>query len=953
VEEFQAMLGSLEYLLLRYIFPTQLEIYRIIDDTLQKGPSTADAADLKMLITRNVESYRYFFKHADERWLAFLRENQFLEPRWETGEYLSRVASAAPKEVLNIFNEMPLLDENWQAKTSFAEAASKLPAKYAVGAVQRVVKEGWVKETRATLLHYRLLDLLKTLLSGREFVAAVHLSDALLDIFAHGYGSYGSADTRAYISEYEYAQTVDEIEKIPAEEIYPFLKIIRGKLVKALKEVHARGEEGGDDYSYIWHPAVDGVATKHAYDRMDDCLISGVRDLLHKHAEYLLSQDRVSDLARDVEEILSHSPQYPLLTRMRLHFLRQFPNAFRDEVTKELLLPRTQGGTWHEYSMLVNQEFPRLSKADRKKYFEAVDALDKEEDEFADSWRVRLLVIVREHLTLAEKKKYSELLKNGEHLEERFFTSYMKEATIVGPNSPKTEEDLIDKTPEEVIEVLKSWQPTDEFMGPSRSGLGMIFRDVVAKRVGEYGPAAMLFVDEELRPVFVYNYFSGLIEALKQKVELDWDAILSLVSAVIAKAKEGVLYELDVSKEGRMEADWEDVTQEIARVLMRGFDTNSLTLKHRNEAWQAIAFLAEHPNPTPEHEQKYGQDNSDPFTMSINTVRGDAFHAVFAYVFWYNRAEKVKNDKWVNMIPDEAKTVLERHLDPAHDPSLTIRSVYGRYFPWFLSYGKEWSEALIPKVFPRDNVELRYAAWETYLSLVIFQDAYRLMRPYYDLAVEDLREGRVPKRRYWADAIERLAEHTMIAYAYEIEDGPTPFYEIFFSKASGKCRGIAVSMAGRHYISRDNFPHGEEQPEISVLKRFWDWRLEASDAPSELREFGWWAKLGKFDNKWMLERLLKTVEKTKGDIDGEYLVMGTLDALSEEYPLLCVKIIKHIFASTSRRDRYVFLHMGELRSVLTKVLKNGDDEAKKIVHETIDYLLKLGFEDLRTLGDAL
>jgi hypothetical protein len=153
------------------------------------------------------------------------------------------------------------------------------------------------------------------------------------------------------------------------------------------------------------------------------------------------------------------------------------------------------------------------------------------------------------------------------------------------------------------------------------------------------------------------------------------------------------------------------------------------------------------------------------------------------------------------------------------------------------------------------------------------------------------------------------------------------------------------------HLPKDNVTHGEKVPKITTLQKFWEWRLKESDAPSELREFGWWAKEGKFNNKWMLEQLLKTVEKTKGDVNGEFIVMHSLDILAPEYPLLSAKILKLIFASTSRRDRYVFLHVAELRSALIKILKTNNDEAKKVAHQTIDYLLKLGVEDMKNLED--
>lgn len=44
-------------------------------------------------------------------------------------------------------------------------------------------------------------------------------------------------------------------------------------------------------------------------------------------------------------------------------------------------------------------------------------------------------------------------------------------------------------------------------------------------------------------------------------------------------------------------------------------------------------------------------------------------------------------------------------------------------------------------------------------------------------------------------------------------------------------------------------------------------------------------------------------------------------------------------------------HTGKFREAAAKILKSKNVEAAKVINEAIDYLLKLGFEELRTLGD--
>src|SRR5262249_11720476 len=150
----------------------------------------------------------------------------------------------------------------------------------------------------------------------------------------------------------------------------------------------------------------------------------------------------------------------------------------------------------------------------------------------------------------------------------------------------------------------------------------------------------------------------------------------------------------------------------------------------------------------------------------------------------------------------------------------------------------------------------------------IFDDVFKTLLPYYEMAIAEL--GKVNlERRFWADPFERLAEHIIIAYAYDI--GPEAEYLSgrFFKEAPQAYRATAISFAGRAYIARDNFPSGEKRPKISRLAALWEARLKAKASVTELREFGWWVKKGAFKTTWMLEKLEDTLQVTQGDIEAE------------------------------------------------------------------------------------
>jgi hypothetical protein len=371
------------------------------------------------------------------------------------------------------------------------------------------------------------------------------------------------------------------------------------------------------------------------------------------------------------------------------------------------------------------------------------------------------------------------------------------------------------------------------------------------------------------------------------------------------------------------------------------------SIMSRDEIWPLIEFLCEHPDPTQEHEAQYGGNNMEPATLSINTVRGRAFHTLFAYIFWCDRY--LKKNGHSSRIPDEAKRVLESHLDVTRDPSLTIRSVYGQYFPWLFVYDREWTSGLVARVFPADDQERRYAAWETYQANAVFHEVYTALRAQYELAISELKTFK-KERRFWADPVERLAQHMVIAYAYRMGGDKDALWLRFFRVADPKQRGMAVSFCGSVFINREEARSGEKFPETNRLQEFWEWRLADSKDVEELKEFGWWVADGRFNDEWMLERLIETLHKTRGVIDAAFHVLAALSALASRYPVPTARALSLIVKSRSA-DRLMLGHNENIGGILSTLYSSADAQAIELAESVIDHLTKLGFERYRSIPE--
>ena len=143
-----------------------------------------------------------------------------------------------------------------------------------------------------------------------------------------------------------------------------------------------------------------------------------------------------------------------------------------------------------------------------------------------------------------------------------------------------------------------------------------------------------------------------------------------------------------------------------------------IPFEFRKRVWQIIEPLTSDPEPTIEDEAQYDSSNFEPANLAINTTRGEAMHTVIQYTLWIRRhIEKGADsndriDRGFEEMP-EVRDILEKHLDPSFDPSLAIRSVYGRWFPWLVLLDEKWA---------RDNTELIFPSEEEYR--VFFQAAW-------------------------------------------------------------------------------------------------------------------------------------------------------------------------------------------------------------------------------------
>ena len=730
------------------------------------------------------------------------------------------------------------------------------------------------------------------------------------------------------------------------------------------------GEEGGEDFSYIWRRAIEGEK-RRGFHEIRDLLASAVRDAAVK----IVGTDR--SLISPVVDELERRPS-KIFRRIALHVLRFFPDS-GPGLARLRLMDRTlfeDRGVQREYALLLRDRFGSLLTDNQHEilaWFEQGPDLDKfhesrkawgerpptgeESEAYARHWRMKRLRWIRDSLPDVWKQRYEALVQEfGEPEDPEFVPS--SEAVWVGPKTPKSEEELRAMSTHDVIAYLKEWCPSED-SGPGGSsieGLGRQLRSVVASKASNFVQQVSSF--KGLDPTYVRALLEGLHEAVSKKA-FDWQPVIEFSLWLAAQPRK---IEGRVAQKWDADEDWGPTRATLGRLLSAGLQEgeSEIPLSLGGQVWQVLRELTNDPEPTPQYEKEFGGTNMDPVTMSINTVRGEAMHTVMRYALWLRRhiakAEQAKERlaRGFGEMP-EVREVLEVHLNSAHDPSLAIRAVYGEWLPWLVLLDRGWTADNLGRIFPDDGDQrdLRDAAWEAYIVFCQpYNDTFDVLKEAYARAVE--RIGTVAAdRRHLGDTDEHLAEHLMVFYwrgKLDLNE-QGGLLRRFYEKASDPLRAHAIEFIGR---SLNNTEDAVEAEVLERLRSLWVTRFDAARrAPNrgahigELSAFGWWFVSAKLDDSWTVDQLIAVLSLTR-KIDADWIVLERLALLAEAMPNEVVQCIS-LMIGGNLQGWEIHGWRDELRAILSTVIRSADTIAQQSAVEAVNRLGAKGFLEFREL----
>jgi hypothetical protein len=526
-------------------------------------------------------------------------------------------------------------------------------------------------------------------------------------------------------------------------------------------------------------------------------------------------------------------------------------------------------------------------------------------------------------------------------------------AQFVPDTSPISEEELKAKSDEDLLQFLGGWKPPSKrnaFDEPNVSGLAKAFTLILNQQPDRFmGLADRMNI---ANPTCVRDFLYFLVERAKQKQPLPWEKVIHLCQWVVEQPNHLDESNQDSWREG--EPDFTACRQSIAGLFQHGSCDyqDSIPWECREAVFQIIKRLCT------EYDRRLKSESfgKDFLTSAINSVRGEAAHALVDHGLWIKRHLKLETNAIAKM--PEVQLLLEERLNPENEKALAVHAVFGLLAPWLCHLDRDWFASVQSHIFPveKELFERWFAAWKTFVSwnqpnALVF----RVLKQEYGVAVERL-DGLREDDKSQHPAVNALGEHLITFYWCGLLPltGEESLLEKYLAKANSKERAHVMNYIGRALENTKDLPKEVE----TLLVTYWQHRLEAikhehkpEESSEELSDFAWWFRSGKLDTSWCLRQIQELLKLTP-QVHETYLLLEDLAKVAPSYPIEAATCLQMIVSKISG-DRYVYLDDRPAKEILNVSMNSKIQEAVAIAQYTQDTLLRLGRFEYKDLAQVV
>jgi len=959
-------------------------------------------------IKREKERIRFFSRLNNPHWVAELVKREYFSdppkikyldggalqfPLWHELTYLSRVARHIPAEAINIAERIPKTD-NPQIGYEYIQMALTIDCQHSVRLKDKLI------EYINNPFHISVLEISKVLAfwvnAGKDGMEAS--LDLLRAIAPFNPDPKQGEKIANRASGNEIAQIFSSrLEPVPKFDAWEYQEImLKGVrpvadvrplevckiLIEALDQMIRlskhwddleKTEANGYDGSEFWCQRVDApVSYSSAKEVLVHTLTYACMTVFEKDA---VNIDRLMDTLQPKKWNIFRRIQYSLCAR--------FPEPMKDPIAGFITATTkySDGDYGLEFADMVSVACPKFGKellADDQwtKIFEAIlSGPDKPRikefwgDKFTEENFLKRKMVFHKMqfwpfkavLFGEYKEVYDEACRQFPEpvsLDDYAPFSTGNGAKVVESIAPTPIESLSSKNDEDLIKYLNEWdnpgrKPDEWWVEIDHNGLGKQFADLIKNAPSRFARWSEKW-NQILRPIYLRYALDVASDFVKTGSLDQMESWLALCSHVVSQNDAPKTDDTTASETSAEKPHWTSARSAAADFLRAIFakETN-LPIKYKDDVGSLLKALCTQYDSRLDKGWTLLVDKKEPISTAINTVRGRALQALFAYANWLGR-----NDQ----SDDLSKAILEGRF--AEKPALTEPeyALLGMHFYDLMRIDLNWATELVPRLFSKtDNSEY----WRTALtSYLVFNNAHSgafdalkatLVQTLENVSLLQKQEGEQK------EALESLGGHLVSYYLWEKYEltGDASLIAKYYQKVDPRYYAAPAHYIGVGIKDQTNFP--DQNPQLKErIKKFFEWRLStaeerfkdpperADDYSKELLEFYWWFQCRGLEIGWKFEKLLKVLElvKTPGHIS------MLLEELSKHLHDHRKEVLQCFAAITSKTqpDEYFFISDEHAKPILLEGLNSEDAELKKLADEARENLLKAGSFEYLDVG---
>ncbi|MBD5398797.1 hypothetical protein HDR60_04825 [bacterium] len=663
-------------------------------------------------------------------------------------------------------------------------------------------------------------------------------------------------------------------------------------------------------YTYISQRAAIEYHTQDEHNKnILYSFISVIRDI----SENILN---INDKTKTYKLLqLLNNKKFVFFNRIMLYLLR-VSNSFDKKVLEEYLTEYNffeNPNYKHEYSLLINEKFNKLSAKIQNKILSYINngpnnEKYKENTSFVYHWKVRKLLPIKQYLNNTQKKQFKDYLTDKQFEESDKFGNYMSERSLEC-SSPIDADTIKNMSIKQLINYLNTFTANEfDFEAFSYIGLASTVQTDVIQNHKKYTNSLNKFKSLS-KPIYINYIFNGL-----QKVELTLHELEKVINLGYWIFKQKRKTDIPVEE---IEISWKDAQISFIELVCKLFynvDNNKeLSDKYLNKIFKILKVLVlQKDNKLDERNSKYSKDNDIDF-YAINSDFGKILECLIFYTYW-----KTINNRNINEVIPLFDDILSKQT------YLEMYAIFGIKFHLLYKTIPEWVNKHINDIFPENKEKEDILLTSFTPILQHFQTSLKLWDILRNKYTYIITNNLLDKESHLCGV---MAKHLVNYFAYGLIDTSSEIIKVLLKLEKN-------TILRKEFILQIAFYKNDEditKKEINRFIDFWEkYKLTIIQSDNinvkELNGFQYWYQNGKFNHEWCLNQLIDLSEKFNINFD-EY---GKWEILLEDLSLYTIQVF-NIMKKLSLNSRDFKLSYGNIIIDVVKYIKqnNVSQELKK------------------------